>query len=158
MNPLWLAILMQTIAAVVIIVEIIVPSGGLLGILATGIIVYSLYHVFTEMSLNAGYTLLVADIVLLPALILLGLKLLVRSPATLRTELSSRSGVTSQSPEMEAYVGKNGVAVTDLRPAGIAVIDGKRIDVVSQGLYIDKNAAVLVTAVSGNRVVVVEIE
>ena len=158
MTPLWLAILLQLIGAAIIITDVVVPSGGILSLLAAALIGYSIYHVFTEISLQAGYTLVAVDLVALPIIILAGLKLLAKSPATLRTELSSSSGFTSQSMEKEAYLGKKGVAVTDLRPSGVAVIDGKRLDVVSRGEYISRDAEVIVTSVSGNRIVVVELD
>ena len=41
-----------------------------------------------------------------------------------------------------------------LRPAGIAVIDGERVDVVSDGEFIDAGFPVIVTRVDGNRIVV----
>jgi membrane-bound serine protease (ClpP class) len=41
-----------------------------------------------------------------------------------------------------------------LRPAGIADIDGARVDVVSDGSVIDAGAEIVVTQVDGNRIVV----
>jgi membrane-bound ClpP family serine protease len=51
-------------------------------------------------------------------------------------------------------VGKSGVALTVLRPAGTVDIDGRRIDVVTEGQYIEADAPVRVVAVEGTRVVV----
>lgn len=51
-------------------------------------------------------------------------------------------------------LGKEGVAVTPLRPAGIAQIDGKRHDVVSEGRMIPAGTTVQVVQVRGVRVVV----
>ena len=70
------------------------------------------------------------------------------------TTLSREEGVSSQSSELENYVGTQGNAVTDLRPAGIAVINGKRVDAVTRGEYLEKNTAIIVTAVTGNQIVV----
>lgn len=154
MNPLILAIFLQGLAAVILIVEVIVPSGGLLGILAVGLIGYSLYTVFTDVSVNSGYLFLIADVVALPVIIIVGLKMLARSPATLKTELSSDAGVTSQSADLESYLGKTGVALSNLRPSGIALIEGKRLDVVSHGEYIDKGSQIVVSAVTGNQIIV----
>jgi membrane-bound serine protease (ClpP class) len=39
-------------------------------------------------------------------------------------------------PEPDALVGRHGVALSDLRPSGIADIDGERVDVVTSGEYI----------------------
>ncbi len=55
-------------------------------------------------------------------------------------------------------VGQRGVTLCSLRPAGIARIDGKRVDVVTQGELIDSNRPVRVMEVEGNRIVVKEVE
>ncbi|MFZ5563867.1 MAG: NfeD family protein [Thermodesulfobacteriota bacterium] len=154
MNPLMLAVVLQLAAVIIIIAEVIIPSGGLLSILAASLIGYSLYTVFHGVSAQAGYLMVGIDVVALPLVILLGLKLLARSPAALRAELSSTAGVTSQRPDLEGFAGKKGTAITDLRPSGVALIDGKRVDVVSRGAYIDKNSALVVCAVTGNQVIV----
>lgn len=154
MNPMIFVIFLQLLAAVVLIAEVIVPSGGMLGILAAGLIGYSLYTVFTDISVNAGYLFIAADVVALPVIIIVGLKMLAKSPATLKTELSSDAGVTSQSPELTGYLGKTGVAITNLRPSGIALVEGKRVDVVSRGEYVDKNSQIVVSAVTGNQIIV----
>jgi membrane-bound serine protease (ClpP class) len=54
----------------------------------------------------------------------------------------------------EEYGGKQGISVTDLRPAGIALIEGKRLDVVTDGDYINANTPILVTGVTGNQIIV----
>ena len=48
-----------------------------------------------------------------------------------------------------------GVAVTDLRPSGMAMIDNKRVDVVTRGEYIEKNTELTVHSVSGNQIIVI---
>lgn len=53
-------------------------------------------------------------------------------------------------------LGKEGVAVTPLRPAGVAQIDGNRHDVISEGRMIPAGATVQVVQVKGVRVVVRE--
>ncbi len=52
-------------------------------------------------------------------------------------------------------VGKTGVATTTLRPAGKAKIEGRLVDVVTQGDFIEKDAKIRVLRLEGNRIVVV---
>jgi membrane-bound serine protease (ClpP class) len=52
------------------------------------------------------------------------------------------------------WLGREGRADSPLRPAGIAAIDGQRVDVVSEGEYIEAGERVRVTRVDGNRIVV----
>lgn len=51
-------------------------------------------------------------------------------------------------------VGKYGTAATDLRPAGVATVDGERIDVVTEGEYIHSGTRVEVVRAEGYRHVV----
>jgi membrane-bound serine protease (ClpP class) len=53
-----------------------------------------------------------------------------------------------------ALLHKEGVAVTDLHPAGKALIDGHRADVVSESGYIGAGEHIRVIAVEGIRVIV----
>lgn len=52
---------------------------------------------------------------------------------------------------------KEGIALTTLRPSGTAVFVDERVDVVSEGSYIEKNAKVKVIKVEGARIVVREV-
>lgn len=72
----------------------------------------------------------------------------------LDTDLSAETGFTSEPLVEHELVGKVGIAMSTLRPAGVADIDGKRIDVVSDGAFIDPGEPVRVDRVDGNRVVV----
>lgn len=54
----------------------------------------------------------------------------------------------------DAYVGKLGIAETDLRPAGRVRIGDEHLDSVSEGGYIDRGASVVVVSARGNALVV----
>ena len=155
-SNLSLPILLQLAGVLVIIAEIILPSGGLLSLLAAGLFAYSLYHVFAHMSASAGMAFVIADLILIPILVYIGIKFMARSPVTLRSTLSREDGVTSQSRDQNRYLGRTGRAATDLRPSGVAMIDGERLDVVTRGEYIEKRTGIIVIAVRGNQIVVKE--
>ena len=61
-----------------------------------------------------------------------------------------------ETEELAYFVDKKGVAVTVLRPAGMAEFDGVKLNVVSDGEFIPEGAAVRVARVEGNRIVVVK--
>jgi membrane-bound serine protease (ClpP class) len=52
-------------------------------------------------------------------------------------------------------VGREGVAVTTLRPSGKAEFDGAPMQVVTQGEMIDEGESIKVIEVTGNRITVV---
>lgn len=54
----------------------------------------------------------------------------------------------------QRWLGRRGRAASVLRPAGIADIDGERVDVVSDGELIERGSAIEVMHVDGNRIVV----
>lgn len=58
------------------------------------------------------------------------------------------------SGEPAELVGRRGVAVTSLRPAGTAIFGDQRIDVVTEATFVPQGATVVVTAVEGKRVIV----
>ena len=72
----------------------------------------------------------------------------------LQTGLGSLAGYESTPEADRKWVGKRGSAASPLRPAGIATLDGERVDVVSQGEYIEAGAPIVVVRVEGNRIVV----
>lgn len=51
-------------------------------------------------------------------------------------------------------IGKEGIALTVLRPSGTAVFNKERIDVVTEGDFIDQNSKIAVVKVEGVRIVV----
>jgi len=53
-------------------------------------------------------------------------------------------------------LGASGVALTDLRPSGKAEIDGRRLDVVTEGEFVIHGSNIIVTEVRGSRIVVRE--
>jgi membrane-bound serine protease (ClpP class) len=66
-------------------------------------------------------------------------------------------------PQAEGYisgalradlVGKDGIAITDLRPAGTATIAGERVDVVTEGEYLSQGSGIRVIRSEGYRHVV----
>jgi membrane-bound ClpP family serine protease len=154
MGKLVLPILLQLLGVGVIIAEFIVPTAGVLAITALAIFGFSLYWVFTHAGVQAGFFFVAADLLLVPVLVIIGARMLAASRATLRETLDSKSGAVSQPPEWSNAQGKDGVAVTMLRPAGSAMIDGKKYDVVTRGDFLDKGTPITVVAVEGNRIVV----
>ncbi|MCD4722304.1 MAG: serine protease [Desulfobacula sp.] len=153
-----LPILLQMIGFLVIIAEVFIPSLGLLTAIALGVFFYSLYIVYTSISTTAGMVLAGLDIVLVPVLLIVGMKILARSPLALKRELSKQDGVVSQKEVYEAYINMKGRSVTDLRPAGMAEINSQRVDVVTDGEYIDADTPIVVTDVAGNRIIVEQSE
>jgi len=74
----------------------------------------------------------------------------------LRTTISSstEAGTLGAEAGARSLLGATGVASTPLRPAGKAALAGKRMDVVTDGDYIEAGTEVVVSSVEGTRIVV----
>ena len=68
--------------------------------------------------------------------------------------LSEGDVVNSQSDPVNSLLGREGKTLTDLKPSGSAMIDGERVDVVSDGEFIPKESNVVVSKHEGLRVLV----
>ena len=60
--------------------------------------------------------------------------------------------------DYSGYLGKKGKVIAPLRPAGTALIDGERVDVVSFGDYIDKDSEIEVVKIEGSKLLVKKYE
>ena len=142
---------------------IIIPGFGIAGIGGVGLILWGLYELLlpdipvgAEFEAMAIWGLTIGIIGGIIGLVLL-FKLMTKtvfwqkltSPAVEKTEEGYSTSVG-----WENLIHAEGVSQTDLRPAGWVIIDSKRIFVVSEGDFIEKNSKVKVLSVDGNRVVV----
>ena len=79
----------------------------------------------------------------------------IKPPIVLQEELKADKGYLSSS-DLDYLVGKEGIASTDLRPAGKCDIDGVEFDVRSEGHYIAKGSKVQIIRVQGNTLIIKE--
>ncbi len=75
------------------------------------------------------------------------------SKLSLEKAFDSDKGFTSAETHSE-LVGKIGVAASPIRPAGTMLLDNRRIDVISEGDFIDRDSEIIITAVQGAKVTV----
>ena len=137
--------------------ELFMP-GGILGILGTGAIVYGVVLAF-EQGPIWGFGSIVVSV----AVVVSGLTWFFKSETGRRLMLSGDEGTKWKAPNeaLPELEGKEATAAaaSTRRPAGVAEIEGKRVDVVAiDGEYIDRGTPVRVAQVDGNRVVVEPLE
>ena len=138
-----------------IVVEILMPTVGLLAAVGVAAMLYSIVLAMGG-DINAVYAMLASFVLA----ILLFAFLVKRLPSSrlwkkfvLSDQSTSQRGYVSSESKAE-LVGKQGRVLTELRPAGSILIEGAPVDVVSEGAFIDKDEIVEVVAVHGSRVVV----
>ena len=149
MGPNVAIVLLFVLGLGLIVAEIILP-GVILGVIGLGCTVGAIIWAFQSGSLGLGITLLAISVAAAPLLFLLWSKIFARRFVSSHTQ----AGYTSAQMDEKSLLGQEGVAVTQLRPAGMARFAGKKVDVISEGEVIDPDTRVRVVEVKGNRVVV----
>lgn len=140
--------------------EMIFPSGGLLGIFSVACLIAGITLGFMVDGAT-GLILLAVSTVVGPMVMFYGFKLLPKTTVGKKIVLSphvespsdrGRDGVSEES--YDHLKGRQGKALCDLRPSGYVEIGGKRFQVTADCDLIETGASVIVTAVEGNSIMV----
>lgn len=152
------SIVLFVVGIVLIILEFFVP-GGIIGVLGFLAITGSLF-LATDNIVHMGVSILTSiGIAVLTTIIMakvLGKRMKIFRKIVLRDSTSTESGYVSNKNRTE-LIGLEGITLTPLRPAGTVLIEDERIDVVSEGSFVQKDKKVKIIKVEGSRIVVREI-
>lgn len=151
-------IILAAFGIVMIAMEVILP-GGVLGLIGAITIGVSLFLTATSSGLDSIGTdgrFLLGGGILLGSVLLLGLwlKYFTRASFVRKHLLEGDIDGTRNYDQYQALLELTGVAETDLRPAGKARLDGRKIDVLAETGMISSGTNVRVVKVEGSRVVV----
>tara|TARA_B100001013_G_scaffold331214_1_gene246651 strand:- start:1161 stop:1670 length:510 start_codon:yes stop_codon:yes gene_type:complete len=147
----FFSFLLIGIGMALIFLEVFIPSGGIIGIVAIFLMGMGIFGFFHQEKPLTGLLCAVGSLVFVITMFFYMLRRITFKGAQ---DPESFTSVDRGIAEVE---GESGVAKTILRPAGVALINGKRIDVVASGGFIEKGRPVKVIETSGNRVVVKEL-
>ena len=147
-------IFLLVLGLMMVCLEVFIP-GGIVGTLGGFALVGSVILAFVSQGTAFGLYWLSGVMVITLFGLFLSIKFLPNSPAGRRLFLnSSERGYSASEGGLTDLLGKAGTALTNLRPAGMIDIEGRRIDVVTGGEYLPKGTEVKIIRVEGNRVVV----
>jgi membrane-bound serine protease (ClpP class) len=153
----------------------VIPGFGVAGVAGIGLIVVSLYMASVKYAFpgggrpfdlrNLGHFLLEFAAAFVGATVIAAFlaRLLPRTWVGRRIILEPAGGVAtltgsavpaSASALAAALVGRGGVALTTLRPAGRIEVDGEPFDALSEGDYIEQGSSITVLRAEGNEIVV----
>lgn len=143
---------------ILVVIEMFHPGFGVPGI--TGAVLLVLAVILIASTLMQALVLIIIIIAVLGA----ALSLVLHSAAKgrlsktliLSDSLKKESGYIG-TEDLEYFLGKEGITVTVLRPAGTADFDGVKLDVVSESEFIKNNSPVKIIKVEGRRIVVRQI-
>ena len=138
-----------------ILIEIVTPVTGFFAAIGLAAVFYS-FILAMGGGVQAVYVMLAAVV----AAVIISFFVLRKLPGSrwgkrlILMEHPQRAEGYTASQDKTYFSGMRGVAATDLRPAGTAILDDQPVDVVSEGAFIKKGQPVLVVGVYGSRVIV----
>lgn len=151
----WIGIILLIAGFVLIGIELMVPGFGAPGI--AGIICLVVGVFLVTDTLEEGILVTVVVIVILSILMAVIMGLMhyrkFKSPIILDTEVRSENAYLGEA-DLNYLLDKEGIATTDLRPAGKGDFDGIELDVVSEGPYVEKGSKIVIYKINANRLIV----
>lgn len=156
---MWLifALFLFGLCAVLLVLEIFVPSFGLLTVcslasLAGGV---SIFFKFGPIS---GWIGVGAAVVIIPIVWIITYRLFPKTPfgkhVTLGKPDREKGDGIPDMKDIEAMLGADGIVITPLRPVGMCNFDGKRIECVAETGYIERESKIRVIHVEGTQLTV----
>lgn len=143
-------IALLVIGVLLLLLETVLP-GMIAGIAGFCCLVAAVWMAYVNCGQDVGNWTLIGVLVLLLAGTVLWIRYFPQSPMA-RPFISHRA--IQGTEEKAELLNKTGTAFTNLRPSGTALIDGQRVDVVTEGPMISKGTPVQVVQVEGLRIVV----
>lgn len=137
------------IGLIAIAVELFIP-GAIIGLCGAGCVITSIIFAYIYVSNLLGHILLGLGICFIPVFFVSWYKLLSKTFSV----KASEKDFSSARDRLDDLLSEEGIALTTLRPSGIANIKGSKIDVISEGEMISKNTRIKVIDVKGNRIIV----
>jgi len=159
LNMTWVPAVCFIVGFLLIIFEMFTPGFGVPGI--SGIIFLALGVMFTARNLTEALIMTFLVIIIVGVLIFIFFRLAkkgkLNNKIILVDKMNKESGFVGRD-ENPDLLGKEGITVTMLRPAGTIEINGEKVDVVTEGEFIPKGVMVKVIKVEGLRIVVKKAE
>lgn len=148
------AIVLLLVALALLLLDLFIPSGGVLSVLSGLAMLGALVFAFTH-GVWTGAAVLLFLIILIPVGALFAVRWWPHTPIGKRILIDTP--VVGDAPGQTAYrhlLGKRGVAESKMVPAGAVRIDGRTYDAVSEGTFVHYGDTVEVISVDGNHLVV----
>ncbi|MFC1584170.1 NfeD family protein [Fibrobacterota bacterium] len=154
MTNIWVPIVLQLGAILVGVAEIIIPSFGMLTVIALGLLGYSWYYIISHLPQAAAWGFFIADAILVPVFIKVAFSMLKASPLAHGKKLDHGTGLENTVLPGKELMGMTGRVDSQLRPAGKALINNRLFEVHSEIGIIEKDTDITVIDVVGNKIIV----
>ena len=146
----WIIIL-TLLGLLLLFVEVLMPGFGLFGILGTLALMGALVMAYKFYGFFIFLLLLILAVLLFFAMILFAKKSGLYNKVVLKEQQQEKGFDEST---LQGLLGKIGVTHTELKPFGVAELEGKLVDVCSTGEFIDRGTQIQVIQIVGKTVTV----
>ena len=159
----WLvfAVFLYFACAALIIAEVFVPSGGLIGLCALACLISGAV-IFFQHSATAGWIGVGIAAVMIPGVLIFAYRIFPKTrfgkSVTLTPPERQQGDAIPDTSELKKMLGKVGVVITPLRPVGMCDFAEKRVECVAESGYVDKDKKVKVIDVESTQLTVRMIE
>jgi membrane-bound ClpP family serine protease len=157
MTELLLSFLLLILGLGFLVVEDLLPTSGVLYVLAVVCFSFVLYLGFSD-SATLGVRYVVAELLLVPLTYGISSYLIGKSGlgrvGYLRPPEAHEVDLSPERPDLDRLVGRHGRAVTTLRPSGMVEFEGRRLDGAAEDGLIPDGASVLAVQVRSGRLIV----
>lgn len=152
------SLILFIIGIVLVILEFFLPGGiaGVLGFLAIAGSLFLAAENIVTMGLSILAAIAAAILLSIIMVKVFGKRMKIFKKLILKDSTSTEKGYVSNRNRTE-LIGLEGIAITPLRPSGTVLIEDERIDVVSEGNFIQKGQKVKIIKAEGSRIVVREL-
>lgn len=151
------AVFLYFACAVLIVTEIFVPSGGLISITALACLAAGLM-IFFKLEAVPRWVGIVTALVEIPAVLVVAYKIFPKTrfgkSVTLAPPQKQRGEGVPDTEELKELLGAVGKVITPLRPVGTVDFNGRRLECVAEGGYVNKEAKVRVIKVESTQLTV----
>lgn len=157
MSPIMIALLLLLAGLVLVVLEMFLPTAGVLGVLAAALLIGSVVYAYMKCDMATGTAFLAATVVMVPLLIGMAIRIWPHTPIGRMILLDPPTEGEAENPlavRRTALVGQQGIARSSLLPGGVAEIDGEMYDVIILGPAADRGDLIEVVEVEGNRILV----
>ena len=137
-----------------LVVEVFVPGFGLPGISGLILTCFGVFITWRQYGPAAGLAVTLITLALAGISISASIKSAATGKISKSDLILKEVTQTMDHEETAALLGKEGVTMTVLNPVGFAEFDGVRLNVVSEGQYLEKDVKVRVEKVEGAKIVV----
>ncbi|MFC2149333.1 NfeD family protein [Candidatus Auribacterota bacterium] len=149
----WIIILL-IVGLLFLCAEIFLP-GMICGIIGLVSIISSIILSYAIFGTETGTYFLAATIVITGVAIYIASRIFPKTRMGRSITLQSTETDFSASKKTQIdLLNKEGIAISFLRPSGIAEIEGERLDVISEGDFIERGSKIQVINVKDNRIIV----